>query len=276
MINRVAAGGVTPNIIAKSPMNRVFAHAPSLLAASVIVALALHGPISQWPDYHRFADTRPLLGLPNAMDVLSNLGFAVVAMWGWIGLAPRRRDPRLAPGWPGWALFLVALLMTAIGSALYHLSPDNFRLLFDRLPIALACAGLLAAVYTETHRSAHGLRTAAVLALASIASVLWWYVTELTGAGDLRPYLLIQAGPLVLIPLWQAIHGSPRVERVTFGLAIAGYLLAKVAELQDQQVFDAVGFVSGHTLKHMLAFASAALLVGGVKARLSASQRGSQ
>ena len=247
-------------------MNRFVWVAP-LVVAGTVAALALHGPIAQWPDYHRFADTRQMLGLPNAIDVLSNLGFAAVAVWGWRALAPRRRQPGMAFGWPGWALFLAALLLTSIGSTWYHLAPDNFRLLFDRLPIALACAGLLAAAYADTHRSAHGLAATALLALAAVASVLWWYATELRGAGDLRAYALLQIAPLVLIPLWQAIYRTPRAERLAFAAAIACYVLAKLAELRDQQVLDALGFVSGHTLKHLLATAAAAFVIIGVRLR---------
>jgi len=249
-------------------MKRLLSVAPYALIVGAIVALARHGPIAQWPDYHRFADTRILLGVPNALDVLSNVGFAVIALWGWGSLAPQRHRGELAIGWPGWALFLIALMLTAIGSSWYHLAPDNFRLLFDRLPIALACAGLLAAVYAETRRSTHGAAIAAVLAMIAVTSVLWWYVTELRGAGDLRAYLLLQGAPLVLIPVWQLIQPAPRVERIAFAMAIACYVLAKAAELYDRQVLDAVGWLSGHTLKHLLAIAAAALIVGAVKVRL--------
>lgn len=246
-------------------MRRLLALLPALLLGAAAVALLAHGPIPQWPDYHRFADGRTLFGVPHTLDVISNLGFAAVALWGWIELAPRRSDPTLARGWPGWALFLAALLLTSIGSTWYHLAPDDLRLLFDRLPIGLACAGLLAAVYAETHRSQRGTLHAALLALAAIGSVAWWYVGELRGAGDLRPYLLLQAAPLVLIPLWQAIHRAPRAERIAFAWAIAGYVLAKVAELADRQIFDVLGAVSGHTLKHLLAALAAAVIVAGVR-----------
>src|SRR5262249_127160 len=76
-----------------------------------------------------------------------------------------------------------------------------------------------------------------------IASVLWWNIT-----GDLRPYILVQFGPLViLIPaLWF-------VRDARFLLAVlAFYALAKLAEFYDRTLF-AVLPVSGHTIKHVLA-----------------------
>ena len=130
------------------------------------------------------------------------------------------------------------------------------------MPIALACAGLLAGVAAETRPGLDGRRTTALLALGAVLSVAWWHVTDRTGQGDLRPYLLLQVLPLLLIPLWQAISGAPRAERAAFGIAIGLYVAAKAAELQDREVLDALGWLSGHTLKHALATASAAVIAG--------------
>jgi hypothetical protein len=235
---------------------------PTGVMVLAVAAMLLHGPIAQLDHYHEFADGRALLGLPSAADVLSNVGFAVVAAWGFWALRGKRHDPLLERAWPGYFVFLVAIALTAFGSSFYHLAPDNDRLLWDRLPIALACAGLLAAVRAETHGSSRWFLPA--LIVAAIASVFWWSVTESFGAGDLRPYLLLQAAPLILIPLWQWIYGSPRVDRVAFGIAIGLYALAKVFELNDRVVFDALTYVSGHTIKHLLAVAAAAVLTGNL------------
>ena len=89
-----------------------------------------------------------------------------------------------------------------------------------------------------------------------MAGVAWWAAT-----GDLRPYLLLQAAPLLLIPLWQAQNAAPRRERLGFAIGIGLYVLAKAAELADAPILAATGFVSGHTLKHLLAAAAAAVIV---------------
>ena len=62
-----------------------------LIAAPVLVEavlLALHGPIPQDPEYHRFADTRALGGIPNAGDVLSNLALVLAGVFGLVICAP--------------------------------------------------------------------------------------------------------------------------------------------------------------------------------------------
>ncbi len=49
---------------------------------ATLVAAAFVAPIPQDPNYHIFADSRPLLGVANFGDVLSNVGFAVVGIIG--------------------------------------------------------------------------------------------------------------------------------------------------------------------------------------------------
>lgn len=246
-------------------MPRLLFQLPLFIVALAIGAMLLHGPIAQLPHYHAFADTRTWLGLPNAGDVLSNLGFLLVGTWGLLRLWPQGTANVHDAGWPGYRLFLIALVLTALGSFFYHLAPDDHRLLWDRLPIALACAGLLAGVRADTQGAGRDHTT--LLATAAVCSVLWWYLTEMLGQGDLRPYLLMQALPLVLIPLWQALYRAPRADRIAFGWAILFYVAAKAAELQDHQVLDALGWVSGHTIKHVLATAAAAVLVKRLIAR---------
>jgi len=93
-----------------------------------------------------------------------------------------------------------------------------------------------------------------------LANGFWWSFTEARGMGDLRPYLLLQGAPLVLVPLWQHFARSPLESRIAFGIAIVLYAIAKGAEFGDHAIFHALGFVSGHTLKHLLAVAAGALI----------------
>jgi hypothetical protein len=225
--------------------------APAALSLLAICAMLAHGPIAQLENYHAFADQRTLLGIAHGADVLSNLGFALVGLAGLLGVGRIQAGVAARPGRAGYTLFFGALVLTAFGSSWYHLAPDNARLVFDRLPIALACAGLLSAVCAQTIGGERTLTP--LLAAAAVASVLWWRVTDLHGAGDLRPYLLLQLLPLVLIPLMQWQAGRARRERLAFGAAIALYALAKACELADHALYHALGALSGHTIKHLLA-----------------------
>ncbi len=245
-------------------------HLPLFITAILSGAALLHGPIAQLANYHDFADQAMVFGIPHFADVLSNLGFALVALWGWLRLAPASRHVDIRNGWAGYRLFLIGLFFTAIGSSYYHLAPDNAHLVWDRLPIALACAGLLAGVWGDV-REMKSAMLSTLLAIVAVFSVAWWYFTEQTGAGDLRPYLLLQALPIVLIPLWQWIHGAPRSERWAFGAALLLYVIAKFAELNDHEIAAALGLLTGHTLKHLLASVATAVIVSRLVRRVSSA-----
>ncbi len=129
-----------------------------MATAVAAAAWALLAPrIPQEPAYHPFADHRTILGAPNAPNVLSNLAFAVAGRLGIRAvLSGRARfaDPR--ERWP-WLVPFVAVALTCLVSAWYNLDPSNHALVWDRLPVAV-----------------------------------WWFVTEGTGGGDLRPNFFVQ------------------------------------------------------------------------------------
>jgi hypothetical protein len=225
-----------------------------LAAGLLIIALGAAGPIPQLPDYHAFADQRPVFGIEHGADVLSNLGFLLVGGWGFVLASIRKR--RGDAGGLAWLVFFGALVFTGFGSAWYHLAPDDTRLIWDRTPIALACAALLSASVAQAVPGRWWTPTLLpVLSAVGTLSVLWWYLS-----GDLRYYLLIQVAPLVLVPLLQWLSGAAAQSRRAFGLAVALYVLAKVCELNDARLLEALGAVSGHTLKHLLATAAAFVL----------------
>lgn len=226
------------------------------LAAAALVGAALVPPIPQDPAYHRLADARGWLGVPNAANVLSNAGFLLVGALGLRFLVRSHaveasfREP--AERWP-YAVFFGGLLLTGVGSAYYHWAPGNPRLAWDRLPLAITIMGLLAAVVAERIGVRIALRLQAPLVAFAAGSVGYWAWTEQRGVGDLRAYALVQFFPLVAIPLmlWWL---PPRYTGGVGLLAAAGiYALAKVPELADGAIFSATGVVSGHTLKHLLA-----------------------
>jgi hypothetical protein len=225
------------------------------LALAAVVAAALSPPLPQDPAYHRLADDRAWLGVPNAMNVLSNAGFLVV---GALGLAVALRPPAARafrePGerWP-YAVFFGGLLLTGIGSAYYHWEPGNARLAWDRLPLAITMMGLLAAVITERIGPRAGLALLGPLVCLGAGSVAYWHWTEQRGAGDLRLYALVQFYPIVAVPLMLAWL-PPRYTRGGDLLgAAATYAAAKVPELLDGWFLSLTHVVSGHTLKHLLA-----------------------
>lgn len=253
-------------------MKRILPVLPTVVTLLAAILMLAHGPIAQLAHYHDFADQRTLFGLPNALDVLSNLGFLLLGAWAFGRLRPHSASPALRASWPGYQVMFAAMMLVGLGSSYYHLLPDNARLLWDRLPIALLCAGLLTAVRAETRPGVNTAATLGFLLFWALAAIFWWQWTDAHGNGDLRPYLLLQSLPLVLIPLWQAAYGAPRADRVAFGLAMLVYVLAKLAELSDHAIFAATGLISGHSLKHLLALAALGLIVARLVVRTHGSR----
>jgi len=221
--------------------------------ALVLVALFLP-PIPQDPAYHAFADRRGCLGVPSCLNVLSNIPFLAVGLLGVRFLLRDRArsggafvDP--AERRPYWLLFL-GVGLTGLGSAYYHWAPDSSTLFWDRLPMTIAFMALLASTIAERVSLRAGLGLLWPFVAVGALSTLYWHVGETRGAGDLRPYALVQFGTLLVVPLtiWRfppRYTGTADLARV-----VGWYALAKVFELADAGLFGLTG-ISGHTLKHL-------------------------
>src|SRR5512140_663003 len=113
-----------------------------LVVSALAIGAVLLGPrISQDPSYHRFADRRAWLGIPNTGDVLSNLAFCAVGARGLSRILPFGRA-ELSRALP-WVVRFAALCRTGLGSAYYHIAPGDERLVWDRLPMTFVFASLL-------------------------------------------------------------------------------------------------------------------------------------
>ncbi len=223
-------------------------------AAAALLALFLFtAPLPQDLAYHDFADKRTILGISNFGNVMSNLLFMVVGLAGaWYVL--RHSHAVCLPGLEiAYLVFFSGIFLTAFGSGYYHLAPGNESLVWDRLTMTIGFSGLFAIIVGEFISPRIGRAIVIPLLLAGVLSVEYWGWTETAGAGDLRLYAVFQFLPIMLIPviLWQfkPAIGSARV----FWIMLLFYVLAKLAESLDGQIFAAGGIVSGHSLKHIFA-----------------------
>jgi hypothetical protein len=217
-------------------------------------------PIPQDQDYHAFADDRTMLGVPNFLNVASNLPFLAVGVLGLGALL--RRDAvgpegavlERAERWPLLVLFS-GVLLTGFGSSWYHLDPDNDRLVWDRLPMTVAFMGFFASTIGERISVRAGIWLLAPLVWLGIASVIQWHMGERRGAGDLRLYGFVQFYPMVTIPALIFLFPSRYTRAGDVFIALGWYLLAKVLEVGvvDHGIYNAGQIVSGHTLKHLAA-----------------------
>jgi hypothetical protein len=103
-------------------------------------------------------------------------------------------------------------------------------------------------------------------------SVLYWYWGELRGSGDLRFYILVQFGSLLVVMLLMILYPAryPGAGYVFAGLAV--YAVAKWLEVADRRIFAVGEIVSGHTLKHLAAAAAVACVAAMLWARMRCAQ----
>ncbi|HTD91040.1 MAG TPA: ceramidase domain-containing protein [Burkholderiales bacterium] len=217
----------------------------AIVLAPLLYLLFLHAPIPQDKGYHLFADARTCLGIRNFGNVASNLAFLLVGITGWLWCYKNLH----AGARHAWLVFFFGVALVFAGSGYYHAAPNDDTLVWDRLPMTLAFMGLFAALLSE-HLGARFERALLVPAIAiGIASVFWWRYTD-----DLRVYIWVQFAPLLAIPFVLAMFPGRYTHRIYLLYGLGLYALAKVVEHYDQATYALTSlFVSGHSLKHLLA-----------------------
>jgi hypothetical protein len=90
------------------------------------------------------------------------------------------------------------------------------------------------------------------LVLAGVASIGYWYWSELQGRGDLRAYGVVQFLPMLLIPLMLLICSGTGLHAPWLWGSLGTYVVAKAAEHFDEAMYVTTGIVSGHSFKHVL------------------------
>ncbi len=206
---------------------------------------------------HAFIDARSFFGIPNGLDVLSNLPFLFAGIW---GLSTVRKT-NLPPAMRRAAqVFFIGLILTCVGSSYYHWAPTDFTLMIDRLGMAIAFAGVISlAAGSRLGDEASARATPVLLLLAPLAAVAAYSLH------NVLPWAVVQFGGIALI-LWLA-YLPKRTELPLKLFALIGwYALAKLLEAKDEAVFELTHqLISGHSLKHIAACLAAWPVISALK-----------
>lgn len=215
-----------------------------IVFGSLALMLSMH-PFGQNPDYHNFADRRTFWGIPNFFDVISSIPFLLVGMAGVIYcLGDRLVGFRVA-----WLTFFAGVAIVSAGSACYHLQPNNDSLVWDRLPMTIGFMGLFVALLSEYVSARLGRVIFLPALLMGLSSVFYWHWFD-----DLRFYAWIQFMPLLTVPVLMLLFRSQYSHPWLLLMALAFYMLAKLLEIYDREVFALTqNLISGHSLKHLAA-----------------------
>jgi hypothetical protein len=222
------------------------------LVALVFLILAPATPIG--PDYHDFADKRSWLGTSNALDVLSNIPFFIVGLWGFLRLGSRQIRASFLDGRERipYLIFFAGVMLTGVGSFWYHMIPSDSRLPWDLLPMTCSFASIVVVTYMERINLRAGFLCLAPALVLGAASVIHWTIT-----GDYKFYLFVQFFSPVLLGLMIWLF-EPRYSGIGYlATAFGLYVAAKLFEVYDYAIFRHLDrIVSGHSLKHVTAAAA--------------------
>src|SRR5262249_10212091 len=97
--------------------------------------------------------------------------------------------------------FFLGILLTAGGSAYYHLAPAHERAFWERRPLTTAFMSLIAAQVADRMSVRAGLILLVPMLLVGAASVLYWRATERACAGNVIPYGILQAYAVAMLLL---------------------------------------------------------------------------
>jgi hypothetical protein len=200
--------------------------------------------------YHDFADQRSIRQIPNFWNVVTNIPFILVGVWGiavTAGPSNSLRETRTA-----YLAFFVGTVLVGLGSIYYHLRPANESLLWDRLAMTVSFAAFFTIVLSEYISIDFGRRILWPLLTCGVLSTVYWGYTESLGAGDLRSYAVIQFLPVFLIPIIVLMFRSRLPGDWYIWAVLGSFVIAKLAEALDGPIYQLLA-ISGHSIKHVVA-----------------------
>jgi hypothetical protein len=220
------------------------------MTLSIGMGLLAWGPIVPPQGAHGHADMRTIFGMAHGVTVMLSLPMMLAGAWGWHVLS--RSHWPVAVRTP-WRWFFGFVTLAAGLAAVYHLAPGDLGYLAAQVTAAGAFVMLLCGALAERVDARFGSTRACSVALATVgvAATASALGTPWLGQPDLRPILLLQLLPVLLIPA--GALGLPGVctRRRDWMLMLGLYATARVCDLGDAAVMRLTGALSGHALMHL-------------------------
>lgn len=220
------------------------------MTIALLTGLLAWGPVPLGPRAHDYADLRRWFGLPNAANLIASLALLPAALYG--VFATR------SSGWPvalrrPWLGFHASAIAAGMLAAAYHLAPTDTVYVLANTALSAACALLTAALLAERVDPRFGSPAAVGLVCALVAAAAGWVAW--TGASDLRPFIMIDVLPVLLVPTGALGLPGGHLRSTDWTAVLVAYAAARLADIGDAAILAATGWISGHALMHLgLAF----------------------
>ena len=181
-------------------------------------------------SYHNFVDKRTIFGIPNGMDILSNLFIALPAFY----LISKQKKI---------SFLSFNILLLALTSTIYHINPTDNTIFMDMIFVVSLNTVVLSYFVDK--------QIGYFIYLLGILSVFYWKKNN-----DIRLYELLK----IIIPIYVIIiiykdynNSNNNVSNYILLIIILSILI-RYSEFHDKEIYQMTGkLISGHTLKHIIA-----------------------
>ncbi|VVH50563.1 hypothetical protein BPUTSESOX_1189 [uncultured Gammaproteobacteria bacterium] len=221
-----------------------------LISFVIIVIMFLQDPMPQSVKYHSFVDDRGIFGVVNFYNVISNFPFLLVGIYAIMLLKNNRLNISDNIKYMYYTMFF-GVIMVFFGSSYFHLDVRHETLFLDRLPMVIVFMALFSIVISEFISLKIGKKLFIPLVALGLFTIIYWIVGESYGSGDLRWYILVQFLPMLITPI--ILLNFKRKSAKAYWYLLLFYVFAKLFEHFDGQIFELFGFISGHSIKHIVA-----------------------
>ena len=180
-------------------------------------------------QHHQFASQVSYWGIPAFTLIFSSLCLVSVGVFGLIKHTRYTLNTDLITG---LITFLIALILSGIGSAIYHWNPQDQTILFKQIPISILCMGLsFSLLVSQSKLASWGWFYGLMMAYAILSPIYGIY------AHQVQIYYATQFFPIALMILLIArIWSSSYTTSLIYGVIFL--VLGKGAEISDHEIYQ--------------------------------------
>ena len=221
------------------------------MTLAVMMGLLAWGPIPLSAQAHLYADERYLLGMPGGANAWVNLVMFAAGGWGWRATRASRWPAQLRTP---WQLFHLCAMLSALSAGLHHAHTGDALFVLTHVFTAAGFMMLTLGMLAERMHSRFGSLVTCVLVLFGVAMTGLVMLFGPSGQNglDMRPLLLLEVIPVLVIPAGALSLPGRVTQALDWIVVLTLYALAKLLESSDVLVLEMTGWISGHTLMHLM------------------------
>ena len=181
------------------------------------------------PDYHQHAGQVSYWIIPAFTQCLASLGLVGVGVF---GLIKHTRYTLSADLITGLITFLIALILSGLGTIIYHWSPQNQTLLFKLVPVSLLCMGLsFILLVSQSRLNQWGIYYGGMMLYGLFSPIYGVYTHQM------QTYYVTQILPIALMILliarvWSFSYTTSLIYGVFF------LMIGKLSEVGDHLIYQ--------------------------------------